>query len=90
MYLLSLVLGFAAWVLPVAAMLRRKNYTAASFAFCAASLYTQIYQTNILVNKGDWAAVEDTFPAILFAASVLVIITAALNIAAAIVNRKKR
>ena len=89
MYLSSLALGFAAWALPVVGMFRRKNFACPSAVLCALSLYLQILQNNVLVNKGDWAAIEDTYPAISFAASVLVIVTAALNAAAIIVNRKK-
>lgn len=88
MYLGSLILGFAAWVLPVVGMFRRKNFTGWSFALCAASLYLQINQTNLLVNKGDWAAIVDTYPAILFAASVLLVVTVALNVAAAVIDKK--
>ena len=90
MYLGSLILGFAAWVLPVVGMFRRKNYTSASFAFCSASLFLAIIDTQRLVNKGDWAAIEDTHGGVLFGATVLVIVTAALNLAAAIRNRKAR
>lgn len=90
MYLGSLILGLAAWVLPVIGMFRRRNLTRWSVSLCAAALYLQILQTNILVNKGDWAAIEDTYPAISFAASVLIIITAALNVAAAVINRKMK
>lgn len=90
MYLMyALAVGFIAWALPVAAMLRRKNYTSASFAFCSASLFLAIMYTQQLVRKDDWAAIEDTHGGVLFGATVLIIITAALNLAAAIANRKK-
>ena len=89
MYLMyALAVGFAAWALPVAAMLRRKNYTSASFALCSASLYLAILDTERLVNKPDWAAIEDTHAGVLFGATVLIIVTAALNTAAVVVNRK--
>lgn len=84
MYLLSLILGFAAWVLPVAGMFRKRNFTAASLILCAASLYVEHCQTNRLVNRGDWAAIEDTYPGVLFGATVLVVITAVLNTLAAL------
>lgn len=90
MYLMyALAVGFIAWALPVAAMLRRKNYTSASFAFCSASLFLAIMYTQQLVRKDDWAAIEDTHGGVLFGATVLIIITAALNLVAAIANRKK-
>ena len=91
MYLMyALAVGFAAWAMPVIGMLRRKNYTCASFALCSASLYLAILDTQRLVEKSDWAAIEDTHAGVLFGATVLVIITAALNLAAAIRNRKAR
>lgn len=90
MYLMyALAVGFIAWALPVAAMLRRKNYTSASFAFCSASLFLAIMDTQQLVRKDDWAAIEDTHGGVLFGATALIIITAALNLVAAIANRKK-
>ena len=84
MYLASLILGFAAWGLPLLGMLRRKNYTSGSFALSTASLYLQFWQHDILVDKGDWSAIEDTSNGILFGATVLVAVTALLNLMAAL------
>lgn len=90
MLMYALAVGFAAWVLPVVAMFRRKNYASASFALCTASLYLAIIDTQHLVNKPDWAAIEDTHIGVLFGATVLVIVTAALNVVAAMIGRKLR
>lgn len=90
MLMYALAVGFVAWALPVVAMFRRKNYTSASFACCAASLYLAMIDTQRLVDKPDWAAIEDTHGGVLFGATVLVIVTAALNVAAAVIERKLR
>ena len=87
---LCLLLGFIAWIFPVISMMSKKHprLTAPSLAFCAASLYFALYNTNLLVRKGDWAAIEDTFVGVLFGATVLVAVTAILN-AAALIRKKK-
>ena len=88
-----LLLGFLSWLLPTFTLIfkRRPRFTALSLTLCAASLYCAIYNTNLLVRKGDWAAIEDTFPGVLFGATVLVAVTAVLNLAAGIaILRKKK
>lgn len=90
MLMVCLLLGFTAWALPVVELFlkRKKNLTAWSFILCSASLYLAIYDTNRLVNKPDWAAIEDTHGGVLFGATVLVVVTAVLNLVARLVKRK--
>ena len=90
MNLASLLLGLAAWALPVAAMaLRRKaggrlGSVLVSFSalFCALALYVQIRCQNHLVEKGDISAILDTSGALVFVAGVLLGVTAVLDVIA--------
>lgn len=91
MYLIcALALGFVAWAIPVVELFikRKKNLTGWSFALCSASLYLSISDTQRLVEKGDWAAIEDTHVGILFGATVLVAVTLVLNLLARFLKRK--
>ena len=47
-------------------------------------LYLQFWVHDILVDKGDWSAIEDTSNGILFGATVLVAVTMLLNVIAAL------
>lgn len=89
MYMISLLLGLGAWVISLASIFRKKSRAGWSFGLCAASLYLQILQTHILVNKPDWAAIEDTYRAVLISATVLISVTVLLNIIAAFVRRSR-
>ena len=80
MYLLSLILGFTAWGIGLFGILRRKRVGTFTWPLCALSLYFQLRQVNLLVRKEDYAAIEDTFPAILFAAGVLLAVNAILSV----------
>lgn len=87
----SLLLGLAAWVLPVAAMVCRQKPSllcAASFSLCSLSLLLQICYTQYLVTIRDWSAIEDTHYAVVFAAAVLLSVTAILNLAAWMINKR--
>lgn len=81
--ILSLTLGLLAWVLPVVYLIagkRRDLCCGGSFALCAAALYFQLRETLERVDRGDFAGIEDTFYAVFFAATVLIVTTAVLNI----------
>lgn len=79
----SLLLGLGAWGLAAAGIFRRKNYSGRSFFLCSLSLLLQIFYTQYLVAKPDWAAIEDTHGAVTFTAAVLVAVTMVLNAIAA-------
>ena len=90
----SLVFGGCAWLFGFIAMVARKGAesyrsTVASFCFCVTALLFQLFEISNRVDRGDYAAIEDTIRAVLLASVVLIVITAALNIAACIKAKKK-
>lgn len=95
MNLASLCLGALAWVLPLAAVALKKKAAGclcptlvwASAMACAAALYFQICYQNRLVKMHDIAAILDTTDALTFVASVLIVVTAALDAAAMAARR---
>ena len=89
--LASLVLGLAAWLLPVWSIFSKKTRKvgALSFALCSISLTCQIFYTQHLVTITDWSAIEDTHFAVTFAAAVLLAGTIALIFTAWIAGRRK-
>ena len=89
----SLVLGLAAWVLAVLAVMGKQankshRFSVSSFSLCSVSLLLQIFEVNNRVNLNDFSAIIDTIRAVILAACVLVGVTVILNIAALIRNRK--
>ena len=81
----SIVLGLLAWLFGVLA-LAKHNYahrlTTISFSACGLSLVLQLLEVSNRVNLGDYAAIEDTIRAVLFAAVTLVVVTVVLNVVA--------
>lgn len=96
--LASLVLGAAAWILPVVGLmlLMVKNNTKwialsfASITACAISLFFQISYNNYLVDIGDFGALMDTSGAVAFVSSVLLIGTLFLNAITIVVYYKRK
>ena len=81
----SLSLGLVSWVLPIAYLFikkRREFFTCGSLVCVVFSLYFQLREIMRLTNKGDWSSIEDTIHAVVFAATVLIVVTLVLNIAA--------
>ena len=81
----SLILGVAAWIIPITAISMRKKrqlnqFSIYSFSFCAAALMLQLLEVQHLVKIGDLSAIMDTIRATCIAAVVLVIVTIALNL----------
>lgn len=91
----SLVLGLIAWILPVVALMRfnkqeHRNWATIaimSLSACAISLFFQIYYNYHLVQIEDWTALMDTTGAVVYAATVLLIVTLLLNVITLIVYR---
>lgn len=80
--LLSLGLGFLSWGFGIGALWKPKKEGRrfASLTLCIVALGFQFREVNRLVNKGDWAAIEDTFPGVFYlGVTVLVSITLLLN-----------
>lgn len=88
--LLSLGLGFLSWGFGIGALWKpeQEGRRFSSLILCILSLFFQFREVNQRVNGEDWAAIEDTFPAVFFAATVLICVTLLLNTAARL--RKKK
>ena len=89
--LLSLFLGIVGWALPVIYLMvgsHRELCCSGSFALCAAALYFQLREMLLRSNRGDFAGIEDTIGAVVFAATVLLTTTVVLNALALL--RKER
>ncbi|MBS4210000.1 hypothetical protein [Bacillus sp. FJAT-50079] len=92
----SLVLGLIAWTLPLVNLIHykkndNKNWAAfsiISISACAISLCFQIFYHYHLVKIEDWSALMDITGAVVFAATVLLIVTIILNSLNLIVYRK--
>jgi len=83
---LSLALGLAAWGFGIAAICKRGCpwWILLSLTACGASLMNQLLEVRRRVDLGDWSALLDTMDTVVFAAGVLLAVTAALNLAAAL------
>ena len=89
MNLASLLLGLAAWALPLTGLALRKKargWVAAGLVvlsglFCALALYLQICYQNHLVEIGDISAILDTAGPLVLVAGVLLGVTAVLDVA---------
>lgn len=80
--ILSLFLGLMAWSLPVIYLMvgkRRERFCTGSCALCAAALYFQLREILLRANRGDFAGIEDTIGAVVFASTVLLVTTVVLN-----------
>lgn len=94
----SLVLGLIAWVLPIVNLLRYRkhayrNWIILSFlsmSACVISLYFQICNIYHKVKISDWTALMDTMYAVVFALTVLLIVTVILNAITLLVYRDRR
>ena len=81
----SIFLGLLAWALPVIALSRkthRAGLACGSLSCAALSLYCQLMEVMNRINLEDSAAVYDTIHAVCLCATVLLAVTAILNIAA--------
>ena len=81
----SLVFGISAWCIGFAAIKSKKKSSAyscsvTSFSLCAVSLFLQFLEIGNRVNAGDYAGIEDTIGAVIFAAGVLTAVTIVLNV----------
>lgn len=80
--LLSFALGLTAWALPIVYLMSRKYrelFCSGSLALCAVSLYFQLREILLRSNRGDFAGIDDTIGAVVFAATVLLVTTLVLN-----------
>ena len=80
--IISLLLGLAAWALPLVYLTVWKHRTllcCGSLAACAASLFFQLREVMRRADLKDFAAIDDTINGVCFCASVLLIVTVVLN-----------
>lgn len=79
----SLILGLAAWVLPICGLAeygrQAGGFSAASFAACALALLLQIFYFHGLVVKEAWGDLTDTSRAVALVSAVLTAVTVLLN-----------
>jgi len=90
----SFVLGLIAWILPVAALVRRRKanpvaLSLASVSACAVSLCMQLFYADHLVKIADWSALMDTSRAVAMVSALLLAVTAILNAVAWAVCRRQ-
>lgn len=88
--LLSLLLGLSAWGLGLAALVRKESrgLSLCSCTCCALALLGQLLEIRRRVAAADWAALMDTLPALITAASVLLLVTIILNTLALITGKR--
>lgn len=82
----SLVLGLAAWAVPIAVIARAKTkgcgFSIVSFSACALSLVFQIFEIRNRTHLEDWSAIMDTIDTLSWVVVVLFTMTVVLNIVA--------
>lgn len=91
----SFTLGLIAWGLAFTAIKSKKEkyahvFSVGSFSLCAVSLVLQILEIENRFVQRDFAAIEDTIGAVIFAAVALVAVTMVLNVIAVIQKRGER
>lgn len=85
----SLILGLAAWLIPLATIKIRSPWVPfVSFGCCGVSLVLQFYEIGRRVNAGDFSGIEDTIGAVIFSGVVLLCVTFLLNLLALIRGRR--
>ena len=79
----SLILGLAAWLLPVLAIGKRDRFSLCclgSFGCCILSLLLQLFEVTRRVNLEDWSALMDTMHAVVLAAVIMVAVMVICNL----------
>lgn len=82
----SLVLGVISWLIPIVVLWQGKKrdigvgVLVSSSTSCAAALILQILEIRNRVHLEDWTAIMDTIDILPWVATILVIITAILNL----------
>ena len=79
----SLILGFAAWLLPLLAIGKRDRFSfccLGSFGCCILSLLLQLFEAKRRVVLEDWSALMDTMHAVTLAAVFMVAVMLVSNL----------
>lgn len=91
--ILSILLGLAAWAMPVWILLGRTlpggGKVLISGFCCSAALLCRLLEIARRVQLGDYAAIADTIRAVCIAAAVLCVMTFVLNFAALRCKRER-
>lgn len=90
----SILLGLAAWAIPLSQLARVGNSGGgwdhiASFSFALLSLALQFFEIKVRVDVGDWSALMDTVPALCMVVLLFSAVTLLLNVAAARYRRHR-
>lgn len=90
----SLVLGLIAWGIAFCAIRSKKKqvaygYSVTSFSLCTGAIFLQFLEISHRVNNGDYAGIEDTIGAVVFAAGILAGVTIVLNVVALLGSHNK-
>jgi cytochrome c oxidase subunit 4 len=84
--IVSLILGLCAWMIPILILLKKNASQISaikgiflSFVCALLSLFMQIMDAKYLIDRNDWTALMDTQGAVVFSASVMLIVVVVLN-----------
>ncbi|MCL1999541.1 MAG: hypothetical protein FWG65_12320 [Turicibacter sp.] len=90
----SLVLGLAAWILPIIGIAKHSEnwsiYAVFSLGACVLAVFFQTVYQNYLVRIEDWSAIMDTSWGVVFASAVLIGVAFLLNLLAFAKYRRSR
>ena len=79
----SIVLGILAWLMGIWAIGKYKPWKpTVGYFFCAIALLLQLFVIKHEAFSGDYAAIEDTISAIIFAGVFMMVVTVILNLVA--------
>ena len=79
----SIVLGVLAWLMGIWAIGKYKTWKFQfSYFFCAVALLLQLFVLKYSAFSGDYASIEDTIRAVIFAGIVMLAVTVILNVVA--------
>ena len=79
----SIVLGILAWLMGIWAIGKYKPWKPTiGYFFCAIALLLQLFVIKHEAFSGDYAAIEDTISAIIFAGVFMMVVTVILNLVA--------
>ena len=79
----SIILGLLACFISIWAIGKYKTWKPAfGYLFCAVALLLQLFVIKHSAFSGDYASIEDTIRAIVFAGSVMMTVTVILNLIA--------
>ena len=79
----SIILGLLAWLMGIWAIGKYKLWKpTVGYFFCAVALLLQLFMIKHEAFSGDYAAIEDTISAIIFAGVFMMAVTVILNLVA--------